>query len=233
MGANHFCALVAGGVLCWGLNAEGQLGEGGTVSYSAAAIPVTGLSSGFIGVAAGGNHSCALRSDGEVWCWGANIWGELGDGSFEQRNTPVQAVGVPAGISALSSGAFHTCALTASGAVWCWGDDSHGQLGDGDASFGGPAPVPVTGLPQIAAISAGSFNTCALTTKGGIRCWGANEQGQLGDGTQLARDVPVRVTGFGDAPAVPALGTPGLLLLAATLLGVGTLYRRRRIAAYR
>jgi alpha-tubulin suppressor-like RCC1 family protein len=157
------------------------------------------------------------------------MWGELGDGTFEPRNTAVPAVGVPAGVVTLSSGAFHTCARTASGEVWCWGLDDVGQLGDGSATYGGPTPVPVAGVPEIAAISAGAFHTCALTSSGAIRCWGANE-GRLGNGSLLNSDVPVGVIGFEGTPEVPALEAPWLLFLAATFLAVDARRRRRRDA---
>jgi alpha-tubulin suppressor-like RCC1 family protein len=228
MGGSHDCALLAtGGVRCWGLNVEGQLGDGGSVPYSAVAVDVTGLASGIMQLATGGDHSCALRSGGDVWCWGRNYDGELGDGSQEQRSTPVAVVGLPAGVVALSAGFFHTCALTSGGAVWCWGSDASAQLGDPDPSGWSALPIPVAGLSGATALSSGGYHNCALTSSGGIRCWGSNWAGQLGNDSLQNSEIPLGVVGFYGALDAPALGAPGLVLLVATLLGVGASQSRR------
>jgi alpha-tubulin suppressor-like RCC1 family protein len=204
-GGNHTCALhSSGAVQCWGFNGQGQLGNG-TMFDSSVPVDVIGLSTGS-GVSAGG-HSCALTSTGGVQCWGLNDNGELGDGTTLSKNTPVDATGLTSGAVAVSAGGFHTCALTTAGGVKCWGFNLFGQLGDGtlvDSS----TPVDVTGLTSgVAAISAGFFQTCALTTGGGVKCWGANGNGQLGDGSTKDSSLPVDVLGLaGSAIAVSAGG---------------------------
>ncbi|HEX6579750.1 MAG TPA: DPP IV N-terminal domain-containing protein [Actinomycetota bacterium] len=133
-------------------------------------------------IAVGGQHTCALSSEGGVWCWGGNDHGELGDGTQLDRLNPKSVQGLDAGVTAIAAGANHACALTASGAVVCWGFNQAGQLGDGthqDRLV--PTPVPDL-LSGVTAIAAGSYHTCAVLAAGGVECWGAANRGQLGYG---------------------------------------------------
>jgi alpha-tubulin suppressor-like RCC1 family protein len=208
-GAYHTCALTsAGGVKCWGKNAAGQLGDG-TTEDKATAVNVSGLSSGVTKISAGGAHQCALTSAGAVKCWGANYAGQLGDGTLESKATPVAVSGLSSGVTAISAGGSHTCALTSAGAVKCWGSNYLGQLGDGTST--GPeqcgakpevfacskTPVEVSSLTSaVATISAGEQHTCAVTSAGGAKCWGRNFEGELGDGTTTNKSAPAEVSGF-------------------------------------
>ena len=113
-----------------------------------------------------------MTSNGAVSCWGANADGELGDGTTTNRPTPVPVSGLSAGVVAVAAGQKHTCALTSGGAVWCWGNNWYGQLGDGTTT-GRPTPVPVSGLSSgVVALAAGMYHTCALTSGGAVVCWG-------------------------------------------------------------
>lgn len=204
-GANHTCALTgAGAVKCWGYNADGQIGDGSFVNRL---VPtsVTGLT-GIVAVEGGYGHTCALTNAGAVKCWGNNIAGQLGDGTITKRASPVDVAGLSQGIAAISPGALHTCALTRAGAAKCWGHNAVGELGDG-TNMDRHGPVQVTGLSSgVAAIAAfNSFHTCALTIAGGVKCWGSNVNGQLGDGTQTSRNTPVDV--FGLSSEVAVIGT--------------------------
>ena len=212
-GFNHTCVLTsAGGVKCWGQNILGQLGDG-TMTDRNAPVDVVGLSSGVAAIATGGGHTCVLTTTGGVKCWGDNIFGELGAATTERcgpvnnpcSTTPVDVVGLT-DVTAVAAGVGHTCALTTEGSVMCWGYNTYGQLGDG--STGNSAdPVDVSGLAdEIGSISAGSFHTCALATSGGITCWGNNNHGQLGDNTTINRTTPVSVSGLTSGVGAVAAG---------------------------
>lgn len=145
-GAAFTCALdVAGQVHCWGDNSRGQVGDASVVSRRTLAVPVTGLDDA-IALAAGDAHVCALRRDGRVSCWGANGFGQLGDGTTGERNTPVDVLDAPADIAEIACGASHLCMRTTAGAVHCLGRNSVGQLGDGTIADRA-SPTAVATLP--------------------------------------------------------------------------------------
>jgi alpha-tubulin suppressor-like RCC1 family protein len=196
------CALTAQGtVKCWGV---APLGDG--IMYdSNTPKDVVGLSS-VVAISGGGNHMCALTSGGKVKCWGENISGEIGDGTQNTAYAPVDVVGLPAGITAISAGGSHTCALTAGSGVKCWGENSSGQLGNASNSTS-YTPVDVVSLTSgVSKISAGVNHTCAVTTTGAAKCWGYNTYGQLGDGSYSSRAVPGLVSGLSSGVATIAAG---------------------------
>ena len=208
-GAGHTCALnSANTVLCWGDNHQGQLGDG-TPTQRLLPVPVSGLGSGVRAIASGSNgnagHSCALTTLGSVRCWGNNEQGQLGDGTTIERIAPAAVAGLGSGVEAIATGAIHSCALTTSGAVLCWGSNYFGQLGD-STNINRLVPTPVVGLSSgVKAIAAGEYHTCALTTAGAVRCWGNNNWGQLGDGTSTAQPTPVPISGLAsDVEAIAA-----------------------------
>jgi alpha-tubulin suppressor-like RCC1 family protein len=207
-GAAHTCALTtAGGAKCWGDNTAGQLGNG-TTSEFPTVLPedVTGLTAGVAAVSAGGAHTCALTAGGGVKCWGYNALGQLGNGTAATALVPIDVTGLSTGIAAISLGAEHTCARTASSAAKCWGSNGSGQLGIGTTTDALTA-VDVVGLTAgVAAIAAGHQHTCALTTGGGVKCWGANAVGQLGNGTTTPALTAVDVTGLTAGVAAIAAG---------------------------
>jgi len=192
----HTCARTTAGALeCWGRNREGQLGDG-TIHNRLTPGTVSGLGRAVAAVAAGGSHTCALTVGGGVKCWGRNTRGQLGDGTQTDRSTPVDVSGLGTGVAAIAAGAYHTCALTTTGAVKCWGENASGQLGDGTKVVRS-TPVAVSGLGgRVAAVGANAFHTCVLMTTGSVQCWGWNRFGQLGDGTLIDRLTPVAVSGL-------------------------------------
>ena len=158
-------------------------------------MDVSGLASGVTAVAAGGRHTCAVTTTGGVKCWGENAFGQLGDGTNNWSNVPVDVTGLASGVAAVAAGDAHTCAVTTAGGVKCWGDNLYGKLGDG-TNTPSSVPVNVSGLASgVTAIAAGKFHSCALTTAGGVKCWGSNYSGGLGDGTNM--DLASRSTSPG------------------------------------
>ena len=197
-GSYFTCALTsAGGVMCWGYNGDGQLGNNTTVDSSTPVV-VEDLTSGVQAISVGEYHSCALNSGGGVMCWGYNYDGQLGvdPTTTENSSTPVQVSGLNSGGKSLSGGGYHNCVLMESGEVMCWGDNGYGRLGDGTTTDR-YTPVLVTELAiEVKAISAGIYNTCVLSTGGAVKCWGKNDYGQLGDGTTSQLPTPVDVIGL-------------------------------------
>ena len=211
----HTCALHAtGAVSCWGSNHDGQLGNGEMGDHdadSAVPMPVRGIADA-IAIDAGGEHSCAVHTSGEVSCWGDNWKGEIGNGrrgANHDSPIPVKALGFIDAI-AVSTGTQHTCALHSTGKISCWGDNEFGQIGNGHSirtSFEPLAAVPaeVIGISDATAVSVGEAFSCASRESGEISCWGNNSFGQLGsfeDG-QLS-SIPVAVLSIEDAALVDA-----------------------------
>ena len=203
---------------CWGDNVHGQLGHGSTfdgegrpVYLYIVPMDVVGLSAGVASVSAGGIHSCAVTTSGAVKCWGSNDDGELGDGTNTDSNVPVGVVGLDSGVASVSAGPAHSCAVTLSGALKCWGQNSHGQLGTGNTR-NSAVPVDVVGLSSgVATVATGPEHSCAVTTSGAVKCWGYNYFGQLGNGTtSLPPDhdsrVPVDVVGLAAGVAAVSVG---------------------------
>jgi alpha-tubulin suppressor-like RCC1 family protein len=197
LGGTHTCATTSVAELyCWGSNASGQLGIGSQDARRMLPALVGGR--GFAWVSAGSAHSCAVATPNPdstyVYCWGANDRGQVGDGTNTRRAAPVAVAGAIA-FSAVTAGRNHTCAVaTATGAAYCWGDNTFGQLGDGSTTAPN-APVPVAGGRAFIELSAGGEHTCGVTGALEAYCWGANTYGQLGDGTTTQRTTPVLVTG--------------------------------------
>jgi len=203
----HTCALTnAGAVKCWGNNKMGQLGDN-TKRDSKTPVEVFGLSSGVKAISAGRFHTCAITAGGRVQCWGDNGYGQLGDGTrMYKANKPVNVSGLSSGVSAISAGGHHTCALTNEGAVLCWGWNEAGQLGDGTQTPNSIIPVKVFRLSGAKSIACGFAHTCALTQAGGVKCWGWNVAGQLGDGTYVNKNIPTDVLGLSSGVKAVSLG---------------------------
>jgi alpha-tubulin suppressor-like RCC1 family protein len=199
-GAGHSCGLAAAGgvAYCWGTNSSGQLGDGSatnnmqltpTLVRAPAGVTFTAVTTGFF-------HSCGLATSGDVYCWGANFNGQLGDNTTTDKPTPVRAI-APAGVTfaQVDAGYVHTCALTPSGNAYCWGYNADGELGD-NTKVDKLVPTAVqVGLFQFAIVSAGGNHTCGVTTTGFGYCWGSNSTGQIGDNTTLGRLIPAATAG--------------------------------------
>jgi alpha-tubulin suppressor-like RCC1 family protein len=215
VGRWHTCAIQNGAAKCWGSSYYGELGDGTAISERTTPYSVPALASGVKQIGAGAGNSCALLDSGSIKCWGAGSSGQLGDGGTANSPTPVTVSGITNAIS-IAVGGNWACALTSAGGVKCWGKG--GTLGNG-SSADSSTPVDVTGLTsgvgQIAA-SSGGGHTCALTTTGAAKCWGANASGQLGNGTAVASTTPVSVSSAaGGATSISVGSTSSCLINSA------------------
>jgi len=153
-------------------------------------------------IAAGDSHTCAISDDGNVWCWGDNGFGQLGNSGFPGLDSPVpvRTSGFGAGRTATQvvAGSNHTCVLANDGSVWCWGEGGWGQLGSGSTTQLDPIQVSLGIGVTASRIFAGGSTTCALTSDTHLTCWGRNNKGQIGNGTTQASGgvTPTAVTGI-------------------------------------
>lgn len=207
---HHTCGLTAEGLAyCWGRDDVGQLGNGDTLtanqpSPSAVDVSTVTGSTTLVKVVGGGEHSCALTSAGVAYCWGSDVYGQLGNGDSLVANqdspSPVDTstiTGNPVFVQ-LSGGLYHTCGVTAEGDGYCWGRDDLGQLGNGDivvTSQASPSPVDtstISGNSAFVAMTGGEYFTCGLMADGAAYCWGYDGFNQLGngDGGTLDQESP-------------------------------------------
>ncbi|HET6816040.1 MAG TPA: hypothetical protein VFH66_02285 [Mycobacteriales bacterium] len=256
-GNGYACAIPAGTSTpqCWGHNADGELGNSSTTD-SNVPVGVSGLTTAST-VDAGGTagsiergNTCSVRSDGKVSCWGHGAEGQLGSTLFADSSVPVTVqentngghldqtptYADLSGITAVTSGGFHACALAADATVWCWGENANGQLGDGTTTTRSyavqvqanpdPDSDPTTSNPLtgVTAIAAGRNFTCAIMSNGHVKCWGADDRGQLGDGGGGDQPLPVDThvigTGSGGLIALP----PAVSASPATSITAGDVH---------
>ena len=146
-------------------------------------------------ITAGHAHTCALKADHTVACWGYNISGQLGNGNTgTDSNVPVPVSNLN-DATAVTAGGYHTCALKADQTVACWGENLNGQLGDGTATDSN-VPMPVSNLDDAAGVTGGTRHTCALKADHTVACWGLNNYGRLGNGGTTNSSVPVLTLGI-------------------------------------
>jgi alpha-tubulin suppressor-like RCC1 family protein len=179
-GTDHTCALLASGsIQCWGSSLWGERGDG-TTQAPGSAMPtlVAGISEA-VAITAGGNHTCAALKNGAVKCWGPNSVGELGTGHVASDSpTPVDVVGLTEAVTTVAAGGHHTCAVGASGSLFCWGFNSEGQLGVPRPLLFSDVtptttPIQVPGVSDAVAVTAGDLHTCVRLKSGLVNCWGA------------------------------------------------------------
>ncbi|MEE9963642.1 MAG: hypothetical protein K4304_00965 [Propionicimonas sp.] len=206
VGDQHTCAITENRTAwCWGNNDNGQLGDG-TTTDRGKPVQVKGLTN-VISISAGEVYTCAVVGDspsataGAAKCWGNNYRGKLGDGTTTVRKLPTQVSGLTNGVTEVSAGSGHTCALTATQTARCWGDGSSGQLGSG-ATATSKVPVAVKDLTGVTAISAGATNSCAISSDEAW-CWG---EAWVSDGESRTDLAPMQVTGLSSAVSVIAAG---------------------------
>ena len=162
-------------------------------------------------ISVGGYHSLTLKSDGTVWSWGRNNFGQLGNGKKRKTNIPIQVNNLE-DVIAIASGTWHSMALKSDGSVWTWGLNNHGQLGDGTFK-NRKTPVQVTGLTDVIAIAGGYLHSLALKSDGTVWAWGCNWSGQLGNETIVgASEIPIQVNSLSGISAIACGSDHGLAI---------------------
>jgi alpha-tubulin suppressor-like RCC1 family protein len=196
-GSYHTCAMTASQVFCWGYNVYGQLGSGNRFDYNNP-VAVLGINHPPTRLTTGTNHSCAIQDNGVLKCWGFNRNGQLGNGTRDDATIATALEGVGStDFTEVSAGDRHSCAITNTGEVMCWGLNENGQLGDGTITLS-TTPILVIGLDQPAtAIALGDTHSCVIMENESVQCWGSNGNGQLGDGTTYDEWHPVATIGLG------------------------------------
>ena len=194
-------------VASWGLNTEGELGDGTITTRWQYGDVRAG--NDVVQVSAGLAHALAVRSDGTIWAWGSNGHGELGDGTQTDRSTPVQVAGLT-GITQVAAGAFHSLALRSDGTVWAWGANQNGQLGRKTVTDHEATPARAAVLNRVTQISAGHDFALALRSDGIVFAWGHGQRGQLGNGGTADSPVPVKIAGLSRVTGISAGGEASL-----------------------
>ena len=248
-GGYHSLAVKNDGtVWAWGLNDNGQLGDGTTINrlspVQVLGVGGSGFLTGVVQVAAGGSHSLAVKNDGTVWAWGQNTSGQLGDNSTTNRSTPVQVLKGASlsvtdyltGVVQICGGHAHSVAMKSDGTVFAWGNNMNGQLGDGTNTS---SPIPVQAvkgasssstayLTGVVQISVGNQYSMALKSDGTVFAWGSSSNGQLGDGTfgsGTYNPAPVQVKGVGGTGNLTGVSQVCCVsTTAAALKSDGTVY---------
>ena len=198
-GPSHTCAIATDAkAYCWGANLEGQLGDGTTTDRWSPTLVFGGLSWKQIEV--GGNSAyagftCGLTTGERIYCWGSNYYGQLGNGSsgyYTHTSFPTATTNVGVTYRQLSTGGYHTCAVSTGNVAYCWGYAEYGQTGNGGIFY---QPTAVSGGHAFRQVTAGGFHTCGTTTGNKAYCWGYGFEGALGNGTTTNRFAPRAVSG--------------------------------------
>jgi alpha-tubulin suppressor-like RCC1 family protein len=199
-GGFHTCMVtLSADPYCWGRNVDGRLGNG-TTTTADEPQHTSGVNV-YSAMSAGGNHSCALTPGGRVWCWGSNAEGQVGvvlGGVITSDSLSFSdAMPLMPGVifTSVAAGGLHSCAVTSTGAAWCWGHNADGQIGDSTFALRTFPVLVKGGLLSFTSVTVGGKHSCALDTSGAAHCWGDNTFGQLGDGTTVDAFAPVPVAG--------------------------------------
>ncbi len=215
LGAAHSCACDGTGkAFCWGQNTSGQLGTGSVGGTHFRPTPVVGVTD-CVQISGGGQHTCVLHGDAAatVSCWGSNSKGQLGIGAASATPQPTPQPVNLQGVVEVQAGATFTCARLKVNAVWCWGENTSGQIGDGSKKDQ-PLPVPVVSLQQdMVELAVSPQFACVRRSTGQLACWGDNSAGQLGTGDMRPAPMPVDVPGISDARQIGAGGQQHLCIV--------------------
>jgi alpha-tubulin suppressor-like RCC1 family protein len=205
-GAAYTVAIKTDGTLwAWGLNSNGQLGDGSTTDQTAPVQESTHATNWAV-VSAGVAHTVAIKSNGTLWAWGDNTYGQLGNGTTTANNVPVQENTLATDWVAVAAGAYYTVAIKSDGTLWAWGDNTYGQLGNGTTTASNIPVQESTLATNWSAVSAGSGHTVAIKSNGTLWAWGDNSSGQLGDGTITGQLSPEQICPAPGSATCPTTG---------------------------
>jgi alpha-tubulin suppressor-like RCC1 family protein len=188
-GGTHTCAIKTNGTLfCWGSNISGELGNNSTLMESHVPVQESTMATDWANVSVRFDQTCAINTKGEIYCWGGNEYGQLGNNSTEglgaHSQVPVQESTKATDWANVSAGDSHTCAIKTNGTLFCWGSNSVGELGNTLNSYNNNNPIPTqesTAASDWSRLSVGVFHTCAIKTNGTLFCWGVADNGRLGN----------------------------------------------------
>ena len=196
-GVYHTSAIKTDGSLwTWGYNPYGQLGDNTTVDKSSPVQTVAG-GTNWKQVACGYYHTSAIKTDGSLWTWGNNNYGQLGDNTNTAKSSPVQTISAGTNWKQIACGGYHTTAIKTDGTLWTWGYNSQGQLGDNTTAWRSSPVQTIAGGTNWKQVACGSGHTSAIKTDGTLWTWGYNGYGQLGDNTIVSKSSPVQTIAGG------------------------------------
>jgi rubredoxin len=184
------------GLWNWGSNFYGRLGDNTTTDKSSPVQTITG-GTNWRQVAGGGNHTAAIKTDGTLWTWGHNFYGQLGDNTSVNKSSPVQTVTVGTNWRQVECGSVHTAAIKTDGTLWLWGINNNGQLGDNTVTSKSSPVQTIAGGTNWRQVSCGDYHTAAIKTDGTLWLWGWDSNGQLGDNTTTSKSSPVQTIAGG------------------------------------
>jgi alpha-tubulin suppressor-like RCC1 family protein len=194
-GDGHTCGVRSNGKLyCWGANEVNQLGDSGGGATAPRRI---GTFEDWSTASAGGDHTCGIRHGGKLYCWGFNLNGQIGNGEALDTTTLPLRIGTFEDWATVTAGGDHTCGARKNGKLYCWGDDTFGEIGDGEATDAF-APRRIGTFEDWVGASAGTHHTCGVRNNGKLYCWGQDNVGQVGDGDGTAATSPRRIGTFED-----------------------------------
>lgn len=195
-GYSFISAVKKDGTLwCWGRNLFGQIGDNTTTDKSSPVQTLT-FATNWASTSAAIDYVAGIKTDGTLWLWGRNYWGNLGDGTRTDKSSPVQTAALGTNWSQVSCGQRSVVAVKTDGSIWSWGDNGYGQLGD-NTTDAKSSPVQVLGGTNWSSVSAGSFGNLAIKKDGTLWSWGRNNSGELGDNTSVRKSSPVQIVGGG------------------------------------
>lgn len=220
-GGGHTCAVKKDAtVWCWGANFYGQLGDGSGNPGKQSSFPVKAKNLDAVrDVRTGAAHTCAIKVNGSVWCWGSNSYGKLGIPRSDHTSLPTRVSGFVAAAANISLGSsgligqpvgnafngYHTCAVLVNTTTWCWGQNEYGQLGIGEDRNDKRSPVKLAGFLAVS-VGTGAFYSCARKANRSVWCWGLGDSGQLGDGAGKSKRLPTQVVGITNAVSISVGG---------------------------